>query len=190
MKCYYHPDKESIAPCSHCKQYLCDQCAIPRDKGHICSRCVALEAAKEAADGIDHRLEEKRKKAKTLEERKKLKKILWHAWQWGFVVIGLCVMAYQVPDLINVLKDEKPLRNGTYNTDVKTDDCIRKLWEVAKLLQEGKSPGEDLTCPASKKPFIITEEKKDLVARSPNPELYGFREIRVSKKRPVPEVIK
>jgi len=116
--------------------------------------------------------------------------VLWHAWQWGVVVIGLGVMAYQSPDLISVLKEDRPLRNGTYNTDAKTDDCIRNLWKVSKLLQEGKLPGENLVCPASKKPFIIAKETGDVVARSPNPELYGFKEIRVSKKRPVPEVVK
>ncbi len=190
MPCYYHPDKESVARCSNCERQLCDQCAIPCDKGFLCGRCVALEVAKEAADGIDHRLEEKRKKGETRKEKKKLKKVLWHAWQWGVVVIGLGVMAYQSPDLISVLKEDRPLRNGTYNTDAKTDDCIRNLWKVSKLLQEGKLPGENLVCPASKKPFIIAKETGDVVARSPNPELYGFKEIRVSKKRPVPEVVK
>jgi hypothetical protein len=135
-------------------------------------------------------LEEKRKITESRKGREKLKKFLWHAWQWGIFFIGLLIMAYHVPDLIVVLKEGKPLRNGTYQTDAKTDDCIRNLWEVAKLLQEGKRPGENLICPASNKPFIITEENEDIVARSPNPELYGFKEIRTSKKKPVPEVIR
>lgn len=190
MKCQYHPDRDTIVKCDHCGQSLCDQCAVPRDSGFLCSRCVALEAAQEAVDGIDHREEEKKKKAEVRKEREKFKKLLWHTWQWGIVVIGLLVMAYQVPDLITVLKDKKPLRKGTYNTDAKTDDCIRNLWEVAKLLQEGKEPGENILCPASKKPFIVITGEDDVIARSPNPELYGLREIRASKMKPVPEVIK
>jgi hypothetical protein len=190
LKCHYHPDEDSISQCGCCEQHLCSQCAIPLDKGFFCSRCVALEAAKEATEGIDLRLEEKRKKAEIRKEKEKIKKVLWHAWQWGIVVIGLCVMAYQVPDLINVLKDRKPLRKGTYNTDEKTDDCVRNLWEVAKLLQQGRLPGEALVCPASKKAFLIAEEKYDIVARTPDPGLYGFKEIRVSKNNPVPELIR
>jgi hypothetical protein len=190
MKCYYHPEKETGVQCGQCKKPLCDQCAVPRGSGFLCNLCIAREAAREAVDGIDQRVEEKRRKADERKERKRFKKILWFALQWGIVLVGLCVMAYQVPDLISVLKDEKPLRNGTYKTDAKTDDCIRNLWRVAKILQEGRQPGNDILCPASKKPFIVTEEDGDVVARSPNPELYGFREIRVSKKRPVPEVIK
>jgi hypothetical protein len=190
MQCHHHPEKESIAQCVYCEQHLCRQCAIPRDKGFLCSGCVAVEAAKETTDGIDHCFEGKRKKAEIRNEREQIKKVLWHAWQWGIVVIGLCVLAYQAADLINVLNDKKPIRKGTYNTDEKTDDCIRNLLEVAKLLQQGNLPGDDLVCPASQKAFLITEENEDVVARSPNPELYGFKEIRVSKKKPIPELIR
>ena len=190
MDCRYHPGKASKVLCDRCKEPLCDECAIPQNGGVFCSRCIAFEAAQEAVNGIDLRLEEKKRKAGEREDRKRFKKMLWYAAQWGIVVIGLCVMAYRVPDLIRVLKEDKPLRNGTYKTDARTDECIRTLWGVAKLLQEGKRPGNEILCPVSKKPFIVKEQKGDIVARSPNPELYGFKEIRVSKRNPVPEVIK
>jgi hypothetical protein len=190
MDCRYHPGKASKTLCDRCKEPLCDQCAIPRNGRFFCSRCIALEAARDAVDGIDRRLDEKKRKTVEREGRQRLRKKLWQVFEWGIVGIGLLIMVYQVPDLISVLKDEKPLRKGTYKTDSRTDDCIRNLWKAAKLLQEGKNPGDSLVCPASNKPFLIKKEKGDVIARCPNPELYGFREMRVSKKMPVPEVIK
>jgi len=87
-------------------------------------------------------------------------------------------------------QDVKPLRQGAYNTDAVTDQCIRNLWQVSRLIQEGKLPDDTLVCPASKKPFMVIQTKMDIIVRSPNPELYGFKDIRVSKKNPVPEIIK
>jgi len=191
MKCHYHLDKDAKTQCNNCREHLCDQCAIPKDNVFFCSRCIVLEAARDAADSIDQRLEEKQRKAEMLEERNRLRKTLRSALQWGLIIIALCVIIYQLPGLISSFKkNDKPLRIGTYKTNAVTDECIRNLWKTAKLLQEEKLPGPDLVCPAGKKPFIISHENGDLVARSPDPGLYGFREIRVSKLRPVPEVIK
>jgi hypothetical protein len=191
MKCRYHPDKNADKQCNNCKEPLCGQCAILKDNYFFCSRCIVVEAARDAADSIDQRLEKKQRKAEMIEDRKSFKKTLRSALQWGIVVIGLGVIAYQVPVFVRASKnDNKPLRNGTFETNAVTDECIRSLWKVARVLQEEKLPGPELICPASKKPFIITHEDGDVVARSPNPGLYGFREIRVSKLRPVPEVIK
>jgi len=191
MKCRYHLNSEAKTQCHDCKEPLCDQCAIPKGDVFFCSRCIIIEAARDAADSIDQRMEEKHRKAEAFENRKKFKKTLLRALQLGIVVAGLCVIAYQLPAFIRASKNEnKPLRNGTIETTALTDECISNLWKVARLLQEEKLPGPELVCPASKKPFVISHEDGDVVARSPNPGLYGFKEIRVSKLHPVPEVIK
>jgi hypothetical protein len=96
----------------------------------------------------------------------------------------------QSPKLAANIGDEKPVRVGTYDTDAKTDQCIRDLWQISKILQEGKLPGKDMVCPASKKPYVVIRTDSDVVVRAPNPQLYGFREIRVSKGNPIPELIK
>jgi hypothetical protein len=170
---------------------LCAQCAIPKGNFFFCSRCIVLEAARDAADSIGQRREEKQRKTDKLKGRNRFKKRLYRALQLGGFIIALGTIIYQAPGLIRSLQNSyKPLRNGTYETNAITDECINNLWKTARFLQEEKLPGPDLICPASKKPFIISRENGDVVARSPNPELYGFKEIRVSKLHPVPEVIK
>jgi hypothetical protein len=139
---------------------------------------------------MDQRLEERKRKEQIHEARKDRNRKLRVVLQWSIVVIGLLIIAMQTPRLISVFKEEKPLRYGSYQTDAQTDQCIRNLWKIAKLLQENQLPGKNTVCPASKMPFVVAQEEGELVVRSPKPELYGFKEMRVSKERPVPQVIK
>ena len=67
---------------------------------------------------------------------------------------------------------------------------VRPRAHVLGIVQAGKLPDETLVCPASNKPFLVVKTKTDVIIRSPNPELYGFKDLRVSKNRPVPEIIK
>jgi len=191
MRCHYHPDRDAEKVCNSCRESLCDSCAIPKDNHFLCSRCIALEAAKAVADGVDWHMEEKQEKADIQKEKGRRKKRWRIGLQWGLLVIALCVIIYQLPDLMGLAGNkERPLRNGTYETNAITDECINNLWKVARILQEGDLPGPELVCPASQRPFVISYENGDVIARSPNPELYGLKEIRVSRLRPVPEVIK
>jgi len=191
MKCAYHPDRDATARCSQCKKPLCDECAIPEGgKSFICSRCAALKAARDVVEGIDQRIGEKEGKKQEQELRKKWKSKIWVVSQWFIIAVCIAIIAIQVPRLVSTFEDEKPIRYGTHSTDARTDQCIKNLWHISKLLQEGKLPGKDIICPASKIPYVVTETEGDVVVRSPKPELYGFTEIRVSKKRPVPELIR
>ena len=148
----------------------------------------ALKAfEKEEAERQSGRIEDQ----KALAEKEKKRKAFKAMVQWGVIVICLSIIGYQFPKLTDALSHrDKPLRRGILVTDELTDRCIANLWQVSKRLQEGKPVGADLICPASGKPFVIEAIEDNVVARSPAPERYGFREIRVSKKNPVPELIR
>ncbi|MBN1103356.1 MAG: hypothetical protein JXL84_08090 [Deltaproteobacteria bacterium] len=190
MKCAYHAEREAVAECSKCGKVLCAECAIPHGEGKtLCSRCIALVSAEEAATGMDQRLEEKEARKRSREEKKDRMQRWWFLAQWAMIGLGLAVMAFQAPRVMSGFEGEKPVRIGTYETDAATDQCISNLWRVTKLLQEGKPPGQHLVCPESKRPYVVTRIGSDTVVRCPNPEKHGFKEIRASKNRPVPEVI-
>ena len=191
MKCAYHPDRESSAACSECGKPLCGECALPRKDGtFICSRCAALTAARESAQGIAQRSEEKDGRERKKAALKKRKGRLWTGLLLAVGIISIGVICIQAPGLMSLFKEDRPIRQGTYQTDEKTDQCIRNLWKIARLLQEGKPPGDLIRCPLSHKAYVIIRTKDDVVARCPTPGLHGFREIRVSRKHPVPELIK
>jgi hypothetical protein len=190
MKCTYHAEREAVAECSKCGSVLCAECAVPQGEGKtLCSRCIALKSAEEAVTGIDQRMEEKEVRKRSREEKKDRRQRLWFLAQWGMVGLGLAVMAFQTPSMMSGFQGERPVRIGSYETDGPTDQCIANLWRAVKLLQEGKSPGRDLVCPVSGKPYVVSRVGSDTVVRCPNPEKHGFKEIRAGKARPVPEVI-
>lgn len=192
MDCHYHPEREASEKCFSCNKPLCNQCAMPHSNGSfICNRCIAMEAAKDVTQGVHQRIEAKAirtdKEGVKKEKKKKLRIMVM------ILVLLICIgiIAFQTPGIISSLdKNEKPIRNGSYETDAQTDQCIRNLWQIARILQEGGDPGNDIVCPASGKPFILKKEGDDVVARTPNPELYGFKDIKVSKMKPIPELIK
>lgn len=191
MKCAYHPQKDEIAKCSHCQKPLCGECAQSgKDKNVVCSRCAALVAAQDASLWTDERIKEKEGKKQERETRKKRKSKIWVLSELLFIGVCIAIITTQIPRFIGIFEEEKPIRHGTYSTDTQTDQCIKNLWHISKLLQEGKLPGNDIVCPASKKPYVVTETEGNVVVSSPSPELYGFKEIRVSKNKPVPELIK
>ena len=150
-------------------------------------RQAAVDSLKDFAKDEARRLEEQAALAASQEKRKGLRTMI----QWAVVVVCLGIIGYQLPKLVAALDPhEKPLRKGPMATDERTDRCIANLWQASKRLQENRPVGTDLVCPASGKPLVVDTVGDDVVVRSPRPDLYGFREMRVSRKKPVPELIR
>ncbi len=166
---------------------ICKKCGKPfkKDKQRAdseqlyCNRCI-IELAQQYVP----------EEAETPKLEQTTKSKVWTALRWIILLACLSVIAIQVPKLFSAFKKVKPIRSGTYSTDKQTDQCIKNLWHISKLLQEGKFPEVDLVCPVSKKPYVVTNIEGDIVVRCPNPELHGFKEIRVSKSSPCPEIRK
>jgi hypothetical protein len=144
-----------------------------------CSRCMIERAEEYVPEALERPQIKREKRSRT-----------WLVVQWAIILAGVAIMALQTPRLISAVKGDRPLRQGTYATDAQADQCIKNLWHSARLIQEGKVPGPDMVCPISKKPYEIKGAGADVWVRCPNPELHGFKEMQVSKRRPVPELRK
>jgi len=163
------------AICKGCGKRL----SADEKNAEYCSRCM-IERAEEYVPEAPERPPIKReKKGRT-----------WLIVQVAIILAAVAIMALQTPRLISAVKGDRPLRQGTYATDAKADQCIANLWHIARLIQEGKVLGKDTVCPVSKKPYVIRDTGKDVVVSCPNPELHGFMAVQVSKRRPVPEISK
>ena len=149
------------------------------------------QAAEAALKDFDKEAAEQLKAREAREAEKEKCKTRRLIFQWIIIIVCLGIVGYRLPKLADALsRKAKPLRHGTLATDALTDQCIANLWKVSQRIQEGKPVGADLVCPTSKQPFVVRKIGDDVVIRSPRPELYGFKEIRVSKKKPMPELIK
>ena len=159
----------------------CQKCGADVDKDQLyCSQCL-IELAEENIAVAD---EEKEKQARPVQGKRKM------------IVLGVilfaCIFAIVIslPKVIAAFKEKQPIRQGTFETDAQTDKCIGNLWHIAKLLQEGKLPGNDISCPASGKAYEIIKVGEDTVARCANPQLHGCGELSVSRLSPCPQVKK
>lgn len=162
---------------------VCKGCGRPlgadEQGAEYCSSCM-IERAEQYVPEAQERPQIKREK----------KSRTWLILQLVILLVCMAIIALQTPRLISAFKEDQPLRYGTYATDAQTDQCIKNLWHISRMLQDGKKPSPDMVCPVSKKPYEIRDTGADIVVRCPNPELHGFKEIQVSKRRPVPELSK
>jgi hypothetical protein len=161
-----------------CKE--CGKTLSPDEQGaEYCNSCM-IERAEEYVPEAQERPPIKREK----------KSRTWLIVQVIIILIGVAVMALQTPRLIAALKEGQSLRYGTYATDAQTNQCIKNLWHISRMLQDGKAPPPDMVCPISNKPYEIRDTGENIVVRCPNPELHGLKHIQVSTRHPVPEVSK
>lgn len=144
-----------------------------------CSSCMIERAEEYVPEARERPLIKREKKSKT-----------WLIVQLIIILIGVTIIALQTPRLIDALQEEQPLRQGTYATDPQTDQCIKNLWHISRMLQDGKERLPDMVCPISNKPYEIRDTGEDVVVRCPNPELHRLKHIQASKKHPVPELSK
>jgi hypothetical protein len=144
-----------------------------------CSRCMIERAEEYVPEAQERPLIKREKKSRT-----------WLVVQLIIILIGVAVMALQTPRLIDAFKEGQPLRQGTYATDDQADQCIKNLWHISKLIQEGRLHTDGIVCPVSNKPYEIRDIGENIVVSCPNPELHGLKHIRVSTRNPVPEISK
>ena len=73
MKCAYHPEREAVGLCSMCRKPLCEECGDQKTgTDRLCSRCTALSAARDAANGeIERQAKLEQRKAEAARKRKK-----------------------------------------------------------------------------------------------------------------------
>jgi len=131
---------------------ICKRCGKPFNKGEqgadseqvYCSRCKVELAEQYVPETSDM------SKLKRIRKSRAGVVLLW-------IVLCVCIsiIAIRAPKLISAFKKEgKPIRYGTYSTDAQTDLCIKNLWQISKMLIEGKLPEKDIVCPVSKKPYV------------------------------------
>ena len=168
--------------CVKCNKQFNKQDLSVIDGKFYCDQCVVGFA--------DKFIEEKNKlEDKELEKTPTRGRRVWRLILLCLVFLCLGINIILISRMMNSLKGDKIIRKGTIETDAKTDQCIENLWRISRILQEGKLQGKDLVCPITKEPYVVKQEKEDIVVCCPNPGRHGFKEIRVSRSLPVPELI-
>jgi len=168
----------------------CQRCGRPiarlggdgpdRDLDVFCSQCLIEEAEKY----IGNEPVEKPEAPRMMKAGK---------WKIAIIIIIMAftgVMTYQVWKVKTAHREAKPARMGSYETDERTDQCIRNLSKIADLMRKGPpDPAGAFVCPVSGEPYRISSDH-GLEIRCPNPESHGFREILITKETRIPQLRK
>lgn len=109
---------------------------------------------------------------------------------WAIFIICAGITLIRIPAFQRAFHAPKPIRVGAYETDARTDACIQNLWQAAKILQERRVPGRELVCPVSGESYKIIKDGNTTLILCPNPEKHRLKNLRLSSKSMVPEVIR
>ena len=111
--------------------------------------------------------------------------------KWAIIIVCVPSSVIYLMNNKSLFQDKKAIRIGSYETDEQTDKCISNLWKISKLLQEGKQTLPDgLVCPVCKEKYILKSINGEIQAFCPAADKHGLKELKVSSKKQIPEVIK
>jgi hypothetical protein len=155
---------------------------IPRlwDSKPMCRECT-FELELQAAKPDVGRFKVKGEKEPLTPEEKQRRAIAI-----GIFVAMFLILSLRTWSIAPLLAPPRPLRHGTFGTDVKADRCINELWKLSRQLQDGRLPSPMPVCPLSRKTYQIIEGEEDILINCPNPEEHGLTRVSVSRKRPIP----
>ncbi|MCK5533915.1 hypothetical protein KAI68_02275 [bacterium] len=178
-------EMSSTLKCAKCEQEFNKKELTIINENPYCHQCT-MEFANEFIKIKSEQLSKKTKKTAVI-KNKNWKNVLICLF---FICMGL--NAILIPQMINSLKGNKVIRKGVIKTDKQTDNCIKNLWQISRMLQEGKLPPGNLVCPVSKKVYLVKEDGENIIVFCPTPSRHGqgkFKQIKVSRSSPIPEVI-
>src|SRR5688572_172349 len=78
----------------------------------------------------------------------------WAPALWVLTAGCLAAAAFRFPLAAASFAPLKPFRSGAADTDWTADRCLRRLWKASRLMQEGRWPAEEMTCPAAGRPYV------------------------------------
>lgn len=106
---------------------------------------------------------------------------------YGICLVCLIVIAWRGPSFVQSLQPQHPIRTGPYTTRGDCDGCVENLWVYSAALIDGRRLPDDLVCPATDKPYLVTESTAGIVASCPNPAEHGLAALSVGRGVRVPE---
>ncbi len=73
---------------------------------------------------------------------------------------------------------------------IELESCVAKFWQIAELVKQDRAPNTSHNCAGTTLAHVVTRTSDDIIVRHPEPQRLGYSEIVVSKKNPVPELIR
>lgn len=202
MKCQNHPSAPAVDSCVRCETPLCGMCASFTPDGVFCESCLEIHETQKAVTAKSQRLERPEPSAAITEYDEdlleKAKRRDDNGVKLQLAVIGICAVIM----IVRLLFFGGPLGSGPDpNAQLSAEaqaqiqritrmaECLAMLQEIGQTLAAGERPAAGVTCPNSLQPLVVRETADDIIVRVPQPELYGYADILVSRQDPNPRLV-
>ena len=114
----------------------------------------------------------------------------WTWAAWLALAVSVIILAIRIPQVATAFAPPKPFRAGPADTDRSTDQCLRHLWTISRLIQERRWPSTAFACPVSGQGYVSKGSRTDLTVQCPTPASHRMSRLAVSRAQPIPEVVR
>ncbi len=197
MKCHNHPSAPAIENCARCEIPLCGMCANFVGNEVLCEPCTEVREHEKTVATKAEELERpdpvpvQAEYDEALIESARKKETNWQIVQIG--IIALCAIIL-IARAFLLSGDEQPVEiNAEEQAQMQIlsslAQCMVLFQQIGESLTAGETPDPATTCPGSNLPIIITETSDDVLVEHPEPDVYGYAGIVVSRSDPAPRII-
>lgn len=175
------------ATCKTCGDPLCGMCTRFLDSGEYCEKCATVAEAQQYMQKRST-LEEKRgqesiragtdqieRQQQKEKEEDKDRKFIWGAVAVATLMLFSSMGLYAFPNLFTeeaVLAEQRAIMRLT--------ECEQVFQAIGIMLSEGQLPEDNMRCPGTNIPNIITRQGDTIRVSHPNPGAYGMQAIYVT----------
>lgn len=202
MKCQNHPNAPAVDSCIRCKTQLCGMCASFTPDGVFCETCLEIHETQKAVAAKSQRLERPEPTSVITEYDEdfleKAKRRDDNGVKLQLIVIGICAVIMVVRLVIfggpiTTASDPNQQLSAEAQAQIQRitsmAECLAMLQEIGQTLAAGELPAAGISCPNSLQPLLVRETADDIIVRVPQPELYGYADILVSRQDPNPRLV-
>ena len=196
MQCQDHPNVTAIEDCALCKKPMCGMCANFIETEVLCEKCVEIRETEKyvSTQTQQHEQPETTIKMEKADDAGKFaepkKKSNAKHIQLGIIFICFGVMAFQLyrsqTDTSVPIDPETSAREVAITSFAQ---CLMVFRQIGLVLENGEMPGESMRCDEPEAANIVEQVGGDVRISHPDPELYGYSEIYVSRNNPEPVIV-
>lgn len=189
MACVNHPSVPTAATCKSCGVELCGTCARFLEYGEYCEKCAVVAEADaylrkrnrsqevhqaEVAQATAARDAEVKSRNKS-QDRDRL--FIWSGVGGASLMLFAAMGLYAFPDL---LIDDVVL--AAQQDQVRLEECRQVFQAIGIMLSEGQLPEDNMRCPGSTIPNIVSRDGSLVRVSHPNPGQFGLQALYVTNE--------
>jgi len=202
MKCKNHPSAPAVDSCVRCEVPLCGMCASFTADGVFCEACLEIHETHKAVTAKSASLD-RPKPTEVITEYdedllEKAKRRDDNGVKLQLGVIGICAVIV----VVRLIFFGGPVTSASNPNTQLSDEarvqiqrvsmmaaCLAVLQDIGQTLAAGERPAPGASCPNSPQPLVVRETADDIIVRVPQPEIYGYADILVSRLDPNPRLV-